>query len=132
MGDRHKWYVAAFTAATSAYAQKAFAAAGAAEPPKVFVTSDVCSKGKPDPEPYSKGAELCHADVAKCLVVEDAPPGALSGKRAGAKVLALKTTHDGQRMMEQGSDWLVPDLSYVKARWEGDKLLLTIDYEAKA
>ena len=78
-----------------------------------------------------KGAELSHADISQCLVVEDAPPGALSGKRAGAKVLGLRTTHDGQRMWDQGSDWVVSDLSQVQARWEGDKLILIIDSESK-
>ena len=96
-------------------------------PPDTFITSDVCTQGKPDPEPYRKGAELSRADISKCIVVEDAPPGVLSGKRAGARVLGLRTTHDGQRMWDQGADWVVPDLSYVKAEWQGDRLLLTID-----
>lgn len=121
----------AHAAATSAYAQKGFRAADVADPPRAFVTSDLCSKGKPDPEPYLKGAELSHADVSRCIVVEDAPPGVLSGKRAGARVLGLRTTHDGGRMWDQGADWVVPDLSYVHARWEGEKLLLTIDGEAR-
>ena len=63
-------------------------------------------------------------------MVEDAPPGVLSGKRAGARVLGLRTTHEGQRMWEQGADWVVPDLSYVQAEWlDGDRLVLTIDTE---
>ena len=102
-----------------------------AAPPDVFVTSDVCSKGKPDPEPYAKGAELCGADITRCIVVEDAPPGVLSGKRAGARVLGLRTTHDGNRQWDQGAEWVVEDLSKVNARWEGDKLILTIDGEPK-
>lgn len=132
MGHRNERFVTyTHATATSAYAQKGFRAADVAEPPRAFVTSDVCSKGKPDPEPYLKGAELSQADVTRCIVVEDAPPGVLSGKRAGARVLGLRTTHDGARMWEQGADWVVPDLSYVRARWEGDKLLLTIDGEAR-
>ena len=76
--------------ATGAYAAKAYKAADVAEPPDSFVTSDLCSKGKPDPEPYLKGAELINAkDMSRCIVVEDAPPGVLSGKRAGAPKLEI-------------------------------------------
>lgn len=119
-------------AATSAYAQRAFAMSGVSDAPEVFVTSDAVSKGKPDPEPYRRGAELSKVlDMAKCIVVEDAPPGVLSGKRAGARVLGLKTTHDGQRMWDNGADWVVDDLSKVHARWDRDQLVLTIDSESK-
>mgnify|MGYP002757836761 CR=1 FL=1 len=90
-------------------------ASNVSTPPDTFVTSDVCAHGKPDPEPYAKGAELSKADISKCIVVEDAPPGVLSGKRAGARVLGLRTTHEGQRMWEQGADWVVP-VSYTHLR----------------
>lgn len=106
--------------------------AGVGDVPTVFVTSDLCSKGKPDAEPYRRGAELSKVkDISRCIVVEDAPPGVVSGKSAGARVLGLRTTHDGQRMWDSGADWLVQDLRSVHARWEGDRLLLTIDSEAK-
>lgn len=118
--------------ATGAYAAKAYKAADVAAPPDSFVTSDLCSKGKPDPEPYLKGAELINVkDMSRCIVVEDAPPGVLSGKRAGARVIGLKTTHEGQRMWENGADWLVEDLSKVSANWEDGKLVLTIDTEVR-
>lgn len=118
--------------ATGAYAAKAYKAADVAAPPDSFITSDLCSKGKPDPEPYLKGAELINAkDMSRCIVVEDAPPGVLSGKRAGARVIGLKTTHDGQRMWDNGADWLVEDLSKVSACWDSGKLVLTIDTEER-
>ena len=92
----------------------------------------MCSKGKPDAEPYRRGAELSKVrDISQCIVVEDAPPGVLSGKRAGARVLGLKTTHDAHRMWENGADWVVDDLSKVHARWAGGKLILSIDSEPK-
>jgi histidinol phosphatase-like enzyme len=115
--------------ATNAYAQLGFAAAAVSTPPNVFITSDLCSKGKPDPEPYLLGAKHLKVDIARCLVVEDAPAGVESGKRAGAKVLGLKTTHAGSQMWRRGADYVVQDLSKVKARWEGSKLFLDIDSE---
>lgn len=117
--------------ATKAYAQLGFAAAAVSSPPDVFITSDLCSKGKPDPEPYLLGAQKLNVDIGKCLVVEDAPPGVKSGKAAGAKVLGLKTTHEGSRMWDQGANFVVQDLSKVHARWEGHRLLLDIDSEEK-
>lgn len=119
------------TSATKAYAQLGFAAAAVSSPPDVFITSDLCSRGKPDPEPYMLGAKHLHADISRCLVVEDAPPGVESGKRAGAKVLGLRTTHAGERMWAKGADFVVEDLSKVHARWQDDKLLIDIDSEQR-
>lgn len=130
--DRVSW----IHAATKAYAEKAFAASEVASaPPEVFVTADLVSKGKPDPEPYLKGAELTKSDITKCVVFEDAPPGVLSGKRAGAKVVGLRTTHEGAKQWQNGADFVVEDLRKISARWEGKgksaKLFLTIDSESK-
>jgi phosphoglycolate phosphatase-like HAD superfamily hydrolase len=52
-----------------------------------------------------------------------------SGKKAGARVLGLKTTHAGSRMWEKGADYVVQDLSKVQARWQDSKLILDIDSE---
>ena len=119
------------TSATGDYARKAFLSTKTSELPKVFVSSDDVNKGKPNPEPYKKGAELSGVDITKCIVVEDAPAGVLSGKRAGARVLGLKTTHDAKRLWLQGADFVVDDLSKVQARWEGDKVILTIDSDER-
>lgn len=72
---------------------------------------------------------MSKADISKCIVVEDAPPGVLSGKAAGARVIGLKTTHPKKRMIESGADWVVEDLSKVHARWEGEKLFIRIEGE---
>ncbi|PKI82659.1 hypothetical protein MVES_003468 [Malassezia vespertilionis] len=107
--------------------ERAFSMAEVGPIPHVFITSDDCTHGKPDPEPYLKGAERSNAAIATCIVVEDAPPGVLSGKRGGARVLGLETTHDGKRMWECGATWLAQDLSKVHARWDGDHLFVLLD-----
>ena len=122
--------------ATAAYAKKAFPASGVAqEDPVTFVTGDLVAKGKPDPEPYLLGAKLAKADPAACVVLEDAPPGVLAGKRSGARVIGLRTTHDGALQWAQGADFVVEDLRKVSARWEGTgkaaRLILTIESEEK-
>lgn len=119
------------TSATGDYARRAFLSTKSSDLPKVFVSSDDVTKGKPNPEPYMKGAELSHVNPTNCIVVEDAPAGVLSGKRAGARVLALKTTHEAERLWRQGADFVVDDLSKVKAHWSGDKVVLTIDSEER-
>ncbi len=43
--------------------------------PKVLVSADDVSKGKPDPEPYLMGAKLLGVNLPECLVIEDAPGG---------------------------------------------------------
>ena len=45
-------------------------------------------KGKPHPEPYLTAARRLGVAPAKCLVVEDSPPGAAAGAAAGMQVLA--------------------------------------------
>jgi HAD superfamily hydrolase (TIGR01509 family) len=119
------------TSATSAYAQNAFAAARVARPPAVFVTSDVCTRGKPDPEPYLLGARLAGRDIARCLVIEDAPPGLRSARAAGAISLALRTTHSAEQLLAEHPTYIVQDLRSVSATWkpDGSALLLTIRTE---
>lgn len=119
------------TSATGDYARRAFMSTKSADLPQVFVSSDDVSKGKPDPQPYKKGAELRHVPITNCVVVEDAPAGVLSGKRAGARVLGVKTTHSGERLWKQGADFVVDNLSKVKAHWKGNKVVLTIESEER-
>lgn len=44
-------------------------------------------------------------------MVEDAPAGIRSGKAAGAKVLAVLTSHSLESVKAAEPDWIVPDLS---------------------
>ncbi len=64
--------------------------------PEVLVTSDDVMNGKPDPEPYLKGAELLGFPPAECLVIEDAPAGIQSARAGGLKVIALTSTYPAE------------------------------------
>jgi mannitol-1-/sugar-/sorbitol-6-phosphatase len=77
--------------------------------PKNLVTSTDVVRGKPDPEPYLKGAEMLGVSAADCVVLEDAPAGIRSGKAAGMRVLALRTTASDAELREAGADWIVDD-----------------------
>ena len=77
--------------------------------PSYLVTSTDVKHGKPDPEPYLKGAQLLGVPASECIVIEDAPAGIRAGKAAGARVLALRTTASDAELQQAGSDWIVDD-----------------------
>jgi sugar-phosphatase len=79
--------------------------------PRQLVTSDDIKNGKPDPEPYLKGAQLLGMPAADCIVIEDAPAGIRAGKAAGARVFALRTTSSDAELRQAGADWIVNDCS---------------------
>ena len=61
--------------------------------PERIISGDMVERGKPDPEPYRRGAELLGFGVKDCVVVEDAPSGVGAGVAAGCRVLGVLGTH---------------------------------------
>ena len=61
--------------------------------PKLMITAEDVSTGKPSPEGYLKAATALSLKAQQCLVIEDAPAGISAGRAAGAQVLAVTTTH---------------------------------------
>ena len=47
------------------------------------------------------------------MVVEDVPAGIRSGKAAGARVIALRTTAPDADLTAAGADWLVDDCARI-------------------
>jgi sugar-phosphatase len=101
-----RWAVV--TSCTRPLAGVRIAAAGLPNPKHLVTTTDV-QHGKPDPEPYLKGAQLLGLPARECIVIEDAPAGIRSGKAAGARVLALRTTTGDAELQQAGADWIVDD-----------------------
>lgn len=66
--------------------------------PEVLVTSDDVVNGKPDPEPYVKGAAGLKFAPAECLVIEDAPAGIQSAHAAGMKVIGIASTYSASQL----------------------------------
>ena len=62
-------------------------------PPRVIVTADDVTSGKPHPEPFASGAQRLGFDPGRCLVIEDAPAGLRSAHDAGCTTLAVAGTH---------------------------------------
>lgn len=75
----------------------------------IIVNSAHISKGKPDPEIYTKTATLLQVPPANCLVFEDAAVGVQSAKAAGMNVIALTTTQSASELSQ--ADLVIPDFS---------------------
>jgi sugar-phosphatase len=97
--------------------------------PEILVTADDVARGKPDPEPYLKGAELLKVNPAECVVVEDAPAGIRAGHAAGMTVISLPSTYPEAELHE--ADAIVSGLSKIKVSLDGTgrngPLLVTLD-----
>ncbi len=65
-----------------------------------MVTSDDVENTKPYPEPYLKGATLLELRPDECIVIENAPMGIESGKKAGMFVIAVSTTLDEEYLYQ--------------------------------
>jgi len=79
-----------------------------------LVTASDIQRGKPDPEPYLKGAAALKLDAHSCIVIEDAPFGVRSGKGAGARVIAVRTTVEDPELRDAGADWIINDCSSLR------------------
>lgn len=100
--------------------------------PKYLVTSSDITRGKPDPEPYLKGAAKLGLAASDCVVIEDAGAGVRSGKAAGARVIALRTSHSEAELRVAGADWIVDDCASISVdRTSGlDPLVLVLQDDA--
>lgn len=90
--------------------------------PKVFVTADDVIHGKPDPEPYLKGAEGLGIKPAECLVIEDAPAGIQAARAAGMKVIGMASTFAPEKLA--GADAVVQKLAQVDVGMDGGQKLI--------
>jgi len=100
------------TSCTRALANVRIAAAGLPRPQHLVTSTDV-KHGKPDPEPYLKGARMLGVAASECIVIEDAPAGIRAGKAAGARVLALRTTASNAELQQADANWIVDDCAAI-------------------
>jgi sugar-phosphatase len=85
-----KWAIV--TSAPLELAARRLAAAGIPLP-RLMVTGEDVSAGKPDPQGYLLAAARLGVRPEDCLVFEDAPAGILAGKSAGAEVAVITGAH---------------------------------------
>jgi len=91
--------------------------------PRILVPADEVSKGKPDPEPYLKAAQLLGVDPKDCLVIEDAPAGIRAARAAGMKVIALTSTYPASELKE--ADAIVTALCQIQVSQDSGLLRVT-------
>lgn len=101
------------TSATRRLAQVRLAAAGLMMPEHI-ITAEMVMRGKPDPEPYRRGAELLGRTSVECVVVEDAPSGVSAGIAAGSRVIGVLGTHSASQLCR--ANWVTPSLEDVEVR----------------
>ena len=94
------------TSCTRPLAEVRIKAAGLPLPKKLITSNDI-THGKPNPEPYLKGAAILGFPPAECIVLEDVPAGVRSGKSAGARVAAFTTTVGRPELLAAGADWVL-------------------------
>jgi mannitol-1-/sugar-/sorbitol-6-phosphatase len=100
--------------------------------PKLFITSDDVTNGKPAPEPYQTAAAKLGFAAAECIVIEDVPAGIVAGKSAGAKVIALRTTLSELELRRCHPDWVLPNCEAIRVLSTGSagRLTLTLRTES--
>lgn len=59
------------------------------EIPRVTVTAEDVTRGKPDPAPYLTAAHLLGVEPSKCVVFEDSPSGGAAARAFGGTVVAV-------------------------------------------
>ncbi len=82
-----------------------------------MITADDVEYGKPDPEPYIRGARKLACAPSECLVIENAPLGIISAKAAGMSVIALTSTLASYHLRQ--ADAIVSDFWELRRRFPG-------------
>lgn len=106
-----RWMIV--TSGTRALAEVRIRAAGLPLPAHLITSNDVLH-GKPDPEPYLKGASVLGFAASECVVIEDAPAGIQAGKSAGSRVIAFSTSSPSAVLHAAGADWIVNNCGDVR------------------
>ena len=94
--------------------------------PEHLVSAEMVERGKPDPEPYRRGAEVLGFSPADCIVVEDAVSGVQAGVAAGCRVLCVEGTYPAEELRAAGATWVVPSLQEVLVEIQGTLLSLRL------
>lgn len=97
--------------------------------PSRIISGDMVDRGKPDPEPYLRGAALLGLAPEQCIVVEDAPSGVGAGRAAGCRVLGVLGTHTASELTY--ATWILPSLEDLRVESTADGLVLHLAESAR-
>ena len=93
--------------------------------PRILITSEDVTEGKPDPAGYLLAAESLRVNLRKCVVFEDAPAGVAAARAANMLAVALSTTHAEAELAS--ADHLIANLSRVDIQSQSPLILTFID-----
>lgn len=80
-----------------------------------IITGLDVQQGKPHPEPYLKGMARVGVNPEECIVIENAPSGALSAREAGAFVLVVNTGPlNDDILYKYGADIVCPNMQIAR------------------
>ncbi|CCH45217.1 2-deoxyglucose-6-phosphate phosphatase 2 [Wickerhamomyces ciferrii] len=101
--------------------------------PKVFITAELVTNGKPDPEGYLKGDKILSESLGitsehKKIVFEDAPMGVKAGVASGAIVIGVNSGNNAKLLYESGASYVVKDLTDIKVL-DANKVSLEVRYD---
>ena len=99
-----------------AWVETALSALGFRDDFQAIVAGDEVRQGKPDPEIYLTAAAKLGAEPARCTVIEDAPAGIESGRRAGMQVVAVRTEMT-QGLRLDGASRIIDSLEEFDLQW---------------
>uniref|UniRef100_UPI003734CF40 HAD-IA family hydrolase n=1 Tax=Luteococcus sp. TaxID=1969402 RepID=UPI003734CF40 len=114
-----RWAVV--TSAGRPLAEARLAAAGHA--PRHVVSADDVTRGKPNPEPYRRGAAVLGMDPSRLAVFEDAAAGVAAARAAGIGLVVGV----GDELDPASVDVLLPDLRSARLVEADDRLVLELD-----
>jgi sugar-phosphatase len=92
--------------------------------PRVLISADDVTQGKPHPEPYLMGAQRLGMIPAQCVVVEDAPAGLQAAHAAGMKAIGLTTTYSAEELA--AADVVIHKLAQLQVHSDGESGRLKI------
>ena len=78
----------------------------------VLVTGNDVTEGKPSPDPYLKAVEMLKVQKNECIVIENAPLGVESAKKAGLYCIAIPTYIEPELL--KNADIILPNHAMLK------------------
>lgn len=103
--------VAVVTSARRGWVSATLDLLGVGQEGLMMVTAEDCATGKPDPEPFCRGADLLGLRPPDLVAAEDAPAGIASARGAGVgQVIGMTTSHPAQVLLDAGAHATAADL----------------------
>jgi HAD superfamily hydrolase (TIGR01509 family) len=85
-----RWALAVVSGASRAEVGDALAGIGVMDAMQVWLGAEDYTRGKPAPDPFELAMRRLGVAPRACIAIEDATPGVLSARAAGARVIAVR------------------------------------------